>query len=93
LPAIWQIYQSLYYREKLKAVVDAAYEEHLRSKEGEDLDPSSLKRDRLQIQNRVAREKYEAESEEVKAEVEKRREELRKGDSNGTPAEPEKLQK
>jgi hypothetical protein len=89
LPAIWQIYQRLHYREKLKVIVDATYEEHLRSKEGEVLDSASLKRERLRIQNKVAREKYETESDDVKAEVEKYREELR----NGERKDPEQLQK
>ena len=90
LPAIWQTYQKLYYREKLKTVVDTAYEEFLKSNKGKEAkDASTLRRVRIRIQNKIAREKYEAESEEVKAEVEKDREDMR----NGENREPEKLQK
>lgn len=94
---MWQVYQKLYYQTKLKPVVDAAYEEFLEnykpiSEEGDNGD-GKMKNARLQIQNRVVRDMYEKESSEVKAEVEKHREELKKQGDGGIYSEPEKLQK
>lgn len=93
MPAIWQVYQKLYYNNKLKAIVDVAYTEYLKSNEGKGLNPEALKKERLSIQNRIVRERYEVESEEVKAEVERHREGYRNQAGSGLPREPEKLQK
>ncbi len=93
LPAVWQVYQRLYYQDKLKAVVDTEYNTYLKSHEGEAHDPSALKKERLSIQNRIMKVLYDQETEEVKAEVERHRKELRnKETTDGPCGEPEKLQ-
>lgn len=92
LPAIWQVYQQLFYESRIKAAVNATYEKYLKA-EGQGQDTATLKKERLLILNWVVREMYNAETEEVKAQVEKRREELRKQGNEGVYDDPEKLQK
>lgn len=88
----------LYYQEKLKTAVDAAYEGFLKdqkqaAEEGDPEEGKLMKNARLQIQNQVVRAMYEKESAEVKAKVEAHCEELRKQGNDGVFDEPEKLQK
>ncbi len=93
VPALWQIYQSLYYKDKLKVIVDAAWAEYLdKSTESQSGDKDTTKkRERLKIQNQVVMAEYAKETEEVKAKVLRRREEL-KNAHDGKGGNPEDLQ-
>ncbi len=94
VPALWQIYQSLYYKDKLKVIIDAAWAEYLDKPENGDQSGGKdavKKRERLKIQNRVVMAEYAKETEEVKAEVTKRREEL-KNAQDGTGGNPQDFQ-
>jgi hypothetical protein len=61
----------LYYKEKLKAIVEARWEQHI----AENPDLEKKKGEALRHRNAVVREVLNDETEEIKAEVEKRREE------------------
>jgi hypothetical protein len=71
LPA-WQAYQTLYYEEKLKPLVDEAY-----SRRTENLPEGTKPKGRLAIIGEIAREQLQNETPEVIAEVEEYRTKLK----------------
>ena len=82
---MWQAYQTLYYKEKLKPLVDAAYQTHLKSVP-EDTKPKS----RFSIMNEIVQKAWAEETEEVKAIVEEYRQKSRDeqpGDTQGQDTE------
>jgi hypothetical protein len=68
LPKAWQTYQSLYYKDKLKALVDDAYEAYLKT-----VPDGTKPKIRFVIMNEVVQAEWAKETEEVKKEVEEHR--------------------
>jgi hypothetical protein len=66
-----QAYSRLYYEKKLKVVTDARWEQYI----AENPEMKTKKGEQLRHRNEVLKELLEAETDDVKAEVEKRREE------------------
>jgi hypothetical protein len=71
LPA-WQAYQTLYYEEKLKTLVNEAYSKHIA-----EVPEGTKRKARLAILGEIAREQLQNETPEVKAEVEEYRTKLK----------------
>lgn len=87
MPAVWQAYQTLYWETKLKSLVHAELNAVREAAKGSGVvaDSSAQRAERLQIQTRIAREEYEKETDEVKAEVERYIEDKKNGGGSETP--------
>lgn len=75
----WQTYVNLYYEEKLKALVEKAYTDHLASL-GEGQNPKP----KVAIMGEVARAMLEQESDEIKEEIEIHRQKVKNEPDNIT---------
>lgn len=75
----WQAYSRLYYDKKLKVIVDAKWKEHI----AENPHLEKKKGEALRHRNATIKEVFEIETDSVKAEVEKRREEGSFSDDEG----------
>ena len=72
LPAEWQAYQTLYYEQKLKALVDSRYKAYCNG-----LEPGKTPQSRISFQTEVVRAEYWKETPEVRAAVQKHRQQLK----------------
>ncbi|KAJ3559081.1 hypothetical protein NP233_g11355 [Leucocoprinus birnbaumii] len=89
VPALWQVYQSMFWKEKLKPLVDPVHAKELKASGATKL----TKQECIKILNTIVQGKFEKEVLEVIKKVQAAREELRKATLEGKLASNEELQK